>query len=208
MPTGKLNYGEEAGREVSKRVGGAVTAEGNLSALPLTSLAEGQVWAVSATGGVYAYKAAADASEGGIVCTAGGRFVPVGVQRRVVTITHADLTTAANGTAEAENVGIALPAGARVIGCDVLLTTQFTGGAASAVTLSVGAAGATTALINAFDAFGSTAGAAYAAGASAATRPRGVFSSTQLIATFTPDAGHALLGLTAGSVTITVDFVV
>jgi hypothetical protein len=135
-------------------------------------------------------------------------MLPVGVQQRIVTITHADLTEATNNTAETENIGIALPTGARVIGCDAYLTTQFTGGSLSAVTMSVGIAGATTALMNVLDVYGSTAGASYAAGTSAAARPRGLFSAGQLIATFSPDSGHALLAATAGSVTVTVDFTV
>lgn len=208
MGVGKLAYGDAAAREVSQRIGGSVATTAALQALPLNALADNQIWHNQATGGCYIYRASAVASEGGLSCTAGGRFLPLGIQQRVVTITHADLTTATNGTAETENVGIVLPAGARVLGVDVLLTTQFTGGSASAVTLSVGVSGATTSLINAFDAYGSTAGASYAAGASAATRPRGLYSAAQIIATFTPDGAHNAAGLTAGSVTITVDFTV
>jgi len=208
MTTGKLSYGETAGREVSERIGGYVATTALLQALPLTKLATGQIWIVGATGQAYWYKDTGVASEGGLAVTAGGRMLPVGVQQRVVTITHADLTQASNNTAETENIGIALPTGARVVGCDVYLTTQFTGGSVSVCTLGVGIAGEVNALINAFDALGSTAAASYAAGASAATRPRGLFSAGQLIATFAPDSGHALLALTAGSVTINVDFVV
>lgn len=129
------------------------------------------------------------------------------LQTRTVTITHADLTTVANNTAETENVGAVLPAGARVVGVDVQLTTQFTGGGATAVVMDVGVAGAIESLIKDFDAFGSVAaGAYYSSGAGTATRPRGNYTGAQIIATFAPDAAHNLNDLTAGSVTITVDF--
>lgn len=202
MTIGKIGYGDVAGREVSARVGGVVATTAAMSALPLSALVDGQIWLNAATGCAYFYKSSAVAGEGGIACTAGGRFLPVGVNKRVAIITHAELTTATNGTAEVENIGPVLPTGANVLFTQVYLTTQFTGGAASAVTLSVGIAGAATALINAFDAFGGTAGAWYTAGANAATRPQGDYSAKQIIATFTPDAGHSAAGLTAGSATI------
>jgi hypothetical protein len=205
---GALQHGDRAAREVSERIGGTVATTAELAALPLKMLRDGQFWLNQATGQAYVYKSTSVAAEGGIACTAGGRFLAVGVGRRTITVGEADLTTATNGTAQTINVGPALPTGARVVGCDVTLATQLTGGSATAVTLSVGISGAATALINAFDALGSTAGASYAAGASAATRPRGSYSAAQIIATFTPDSGHALSGLTAGSVTIDIDYVV
>jgi hypothetical protein len=208
MSTGALQHGDRAAREVSERAGGYVATTALLAALPLRVLRDGQIWCVGATGTAYWYKSTAVASEGGIACTAGGRFLPVGVNQRTVTITHADLTEATNNTAETENIGIALPAGASVISAEVYLTTQFTGGSASAVTLSVGIAGATTSLINVLDVLGSTAAAYYIVGGSAATRARGTYSSAQLIATFAPDASHNLNALTAGSATINVIYAV
>lgn len=206
--TGAVQHGDRAARDVSTRIGGYVATAALLAALPLRQLAEGQIWVVGATGKAYWYKSTAVATEGGLACTAGGRFLPVGVNQRIITITDADLTTATNGTAQTVNIGGALPVGAQVLNTEVYLTTQFTGGSASAVTLSVGISGAATSLINAFDAFGSTVGAYYLAGASTATRPRGNYSEAQLLATFTPDAGHTVAGLTAGSVTIDVLFAV
>jgi hypothetical protein len=208
LSTGALQHGDRSAREVSTRIGGYVATTALLAALPLRQLADGQLWVVGATGMAFWYKSTAVATEGGVACTAGGRFLPVGVNQRVITITDADLTTATNGTAQTINVGTALPTGAHVLNAELYLTTQFTGGSASAVTLSVGISGATTSLINAFDAFGSTASAYYLAGASTAARPRGNYSASQIIATFTPDAGHTLAGLTAGSVTIDVLYAV
>ncbi len=131
-------------------------------------------------------------------------------QKKTATITHADLTNAVNGSAETENVGTALPAGAIVVAIIVTLTTQFTGGGAASVALDVGWAGTTEALLKDFDAFGSTAGGAkYDKGASAASEERPVLADAkQVIATFTPDGGASLDGLTAGSVTIDVFYVV
>ncbi len=128
------------------------------------------------------------------------------IQTRTATITHADLTSAVNGNPEIENIGALLPAGARIVGMDVLLTTQFTGGAVAAVTMDVGLAADPTALMATFNALGSAAPASYALGGAAATRPRGDFGGLQLIATFTPDGANHLEDLTAGEVTITVDF--
>jgi len=125
-------------------------------------------------------------------------------QKKTVTIGHADLTDAVAGEAQALSVDTALPASAIVLGLRVTLTTQFTGGSASAVALDIGWSGSTEALLKDLDVFGSTAGGAlYDAGASAATfgMPK-LASAKQLLATFTPDGAHTLDGLTAGAVTI------
>ncbi len=130
------------------------------------------------------------------------------LQTRTATIGHADLTNAVNGSAETENVGVVLPANARIVGCDVLLTTPFTGGAVAACVLDVGVAGAIESLIKDLDVLGSAGATSYAGGQvpSTATRPRGAYGGAQIIATFTPDGGNPLVDLTAGALTITVDF--
>jgi hypothetical protein len=132
------------------------------------------------------------------------------MQKRTATFTDASLTDAVAGEAQALNIGAALPAGAVVFGARVTLTTQFTGGSASAVVLDVGWSGATESVMKDFDAFGSTAsGAQYSKGASAGTgTPPIPAGGKQLIATFTPDGSHTLAGLTAGSAVVDVFFAV
>jgi hypothetical protein len=125
-------------------------------------------------------------------------------EKKTVTITHADLTSDVDNTPQAINISTALPAGALVVGLVVTLTTQFTGGGVSAVTMDIGWSGSTEALVKDFDAFGATAsGALYDAGATAATfgMPK-LASAKQLIATFVTDSGHDVEDLTAGSLTI------
>lgn len=132
-------------------------------------------------------------------------------EKKTVTITDATLVNAVNGSASSVNIGSALPAGAIVVAIVATLTTQFTGGGASAVAADVGWSGATEALIKDLDVFGGTAGGAIYDGndgGTAATRTLpSVAPSKQLIATFTPDGGHNLTGLTAGSVTFDVYYV-
>lgn len=129
------------------------------------------------------------------------------VQTHSQQVTHADLTEDGNGTLQEINLSTALPTGARIVGVDVLLTTQFTGGSVASVTVDVGTTGAEE-LIKDFDALGSTAGAYYDRGAGAATRVRGNFSEAQLVIGFTPDGSHALADLTAGDLTVAVDYYV
>lgn len=204
---GKIIHGDLAAREVSSRIGGVGTSA-ELAALPLSALAEGQVWINSTNDTVYEYRSAAALTEGGIACTAGGRFIPAGIKKRVLTITHTDLTEATANTAQAVNVGAALPAGANVLYAQAYLTTQFTGGSVSTCTMSLGITGATTALMNALNVLGGTASAWYSVGGGTATRPYGNYDGKQIIATFTPDSSHALDALTAGSVTVEVLFAV
>ncbi len=205
--TGKIIHGDLAARQVSERIGGVGTSA-ELAALPLYVLVEGQLYFCSTTETVYQYRSAAAASEGGIAVTAGGRMIPSGVKKRVLTITHADLTEDTNNTAQAINVGAALPAGANVLFAQAYLTTQFTGGSVSTCTMSLGISGATTALMNALNVLGGTAAAWYSVGGGTATRPYGNFSEAQVLATFTPDASHNLAALTAGSVTVEVLYAV
>lgn len=205
---GVLQYGDRAAREVSERVGGTVLTTAAMSALPLRVLADGQLWFNAANGTVYNYKSAAVASEGGIACTAGGRFIPQGIQKRTAVITHAELTEAANNTAQAVNVGIALPTGANVLFGNTYLATQFTGGSVATCVMGVGTATEPNGILNAVNVLSGTASAWYSAGGTAATRAHGDYSAKQLVATFTPDASHALAALTAGSITVEVVYAV
>lgn len=130
-----------------------------------------------------------------------------GVQKKTVTVAfdNAALAAAAtNGLAATVNISTALAANARILGVDMRSLTPFTGGSASAVSVDVGMSGDVNALIAAADVF------AAAVDGGPATMPLGVrpfktfASGGQLIATFTPDAGHKLSLLTAGSVVIDV----
>jgi len=127
------------------------------------------------------------------------------VQKRTVTVGHADLTDAVNGEAQVLNVGTALPANAVVLGHDVFVTTLFSGGSVSAVTVDIGGTDA-DAIVDGMDVF--TGAATGALTGTAGVHPRGKFSSQQLTATFLPDGGHTLLALSAGALTITVWFFV
>ena len=129
--------------------------------------------------------------------------------KRTVTVGHADLTAASNGLAQAINIGATLPANARIISVDASALTPFSGGSASAVGMTIGTSGDVDALISVCDVFA----AAVDGGPSSFTagiRPNKLFATVgaQLIATFTPDGSHTLLGLTAGSITIDVFYTV
>lgn len=128
-----------------------------------------------------------------------------GVQKRTVTVGHADLTAAVNGTAQAVNIGAALPANAQVLAHEVDVTTLFSGGGATAVKLDVGGTDA-DAIVTQQDVF--TGAATGKLSGPAGVHRQGGFSAEQLVATFTPDGSHTLLGLTAGAATITVWYTV
>jgi hypothetical protein len=127
------------------------------------------------------------------------------LQKRTVTVTHAELTDAVNGEAQVIPIGAALPANARIIGRELSALTEFSGGSVSAVTVSIGGTDA-DGIVAAQSVF-TGAGTVDKQGTSG-VNPTGNLGGQQLNATFTPDAGHALLALTAGAVTITVLFAV
>jgi hypothetical protein len=127
------------------------------------------------------------------------------IVKRTVTVGHADLTDAVNGSADTINIGAALGANSRILSVDAHTFTPFTGGGASAVTMKIGTTGDDDAIVSSSDVFA----AAVDGGPSTFTkgiRPTKTFVSAaaQLIATFTPDGGAALLGLDAGSIIIDV----
>jgi hypothetical protein len=127
------------------------------------------------------------------------------IQKRTVTVGHADLTDAVNGHAQVINIGAVLPANARILGRELSGLTEFSGGSVASCTLSVGGTDA-DALIAAQDVF--TGAGVVAKQGTSGVDPNGNLGGQQLTATFTPDAGHALEALTAGAVTITVLFAV
>ena len=127
------------------------------------------------------------------------------IAKRTVTIGHADLTDAVNGEAQAISVGAALPANAIIVGHEVNIGTLFSGGSATAVKMDLGGT-SHTAIVSQLDVF--TGAATGALSPRTGAHAQGTFSAEQLVATFTPDAGHTLAGLTAGAITITVWYVV
>jgi hypothetical protein len=127
----------------------------------------------------------------------------VALQKRTVTVTHADLVDAVNGHAQIVAIGAVLPANARILGPELSGLIEFAGGGVSSCTVSIGGTDA-DAIVAAQDVF--TGAGVVAKAGTAGVNPNGNLGGQQLNATFTPDAGHALLALTAGAVTITVLF--
>lgn len=133
------------------------------------------------------------------------------VLKKTVTVAYNNAALAAansNGAAATVNIGTALPSNARIVGVDMRSLTVFSGGSASAVKVDIGTSGDIDALIAQADVF------AAAVDGGPATMPSGVrpsktyASGGQLIATFTPDVGHQLANLTAGTVVIDVLYTV
>lgn len=156
---------------------------------------------VGEDGKVYVWQspAAAKIAESGALADAG-----VSLQKRTVTVGHADLTDA--DTSEDENIGAAMAANARILGVTIKLATPFAG-ITGPVTVDVGSAGDIDALVdgaNLTDA---------AVDGQASTMPLGIapfkhFSgATQLVARFLSADGN-LVDCSAGAVTIDVHFAV
>lgn len=141
-----------------------------------------------------------DTAEAAILALQGGA-----IQKRTVTVTHADLTDAVAGEAQAINIGAVLPANARILGRELTGLTEFSGGSVASCTLSIGGTDA-DAIVAAQDVF--TGAGVVAKQGTSGVNPNGNLGGQQLKATFTPDGGHALDALTAGAVTITVLFAV
>jgi hypothetical protein len=130
----------------------------------------------------------------------------ISVQKRTVTVGHADLTDA--DTSQDINIGAVLPANARIIGVDMRALTAFAGGTVSALAVDIGTSGDVDALIDGADLF--TA----AVDGGPATMPLGIrhnktfaTAGAQLSARFV-STGDNLVNLTAGSVIIDVLFAV
>lgn len=115
------------------------------------------------------------------------------------TITHADLTAAVNGEEQAISLG-SLPPGAVVTGRSVTIETFFTGGSATAVTMALGTAADPDLFMAALNVFDTTATETPVQG-TAGVSPVGP-ASGEVLATFDADAGHTLLALTAGELTV------
>ena len=125
------------------------------------------------------------------------------VIKRKLTVGHADLTAAVNGTAQTINIGQKPPTGSRLLTRELTGITQFTGGSASSCTLDIGGTDA-DAIVAAENVLG---GGTVNRQGTSGVNPGGDYGGQQLTATFTPDASHTLAGLTAGAVTITLTFI-
>lgn len=128
------------------------------------------------------------------------------VQKRTVTIGHADLTDA--DTSQTINIGAALPANARIIGVDMHSGTVFAGGTVSQLLCDVGTSGDVDALID-----GADLDTALVDGGPSSMppgiRPNKTFvdAGAQLTATIV-STGDNLVNLTSGAITIDVLFAV
>jgi len=145
-----------------------------------------------------------DADGGATLDIAASHSLSVG--KRSVTVGHADLTEAVNGTAQVIDIGVDLPANAVVLGHSVVVATPFSGGSVSACVLDVGGTDA-DAIVKDLELITDQPTEAERI-AAAGIKPQGGYSAQQLVATFTPDGGHALSGLSAGACTIEVFFAV
>ncbi len=127
------------------------------------------------------------------------------VQKKTVTVGHADLTDA--DTSQDINIGTALPANARIVGVDIRALTVFSGGSVSALTVDIGTSGDVDALVDGADLM-TTAVDGGPATMPSGIRPNKTFltAAAQLSARFI-SASDNLVNLTAGSVIIDVLYV-
>jgi hypothetical protein len=123
-------------------------------------------------------------------------------------IVEGDLTAAVNGTAQDIALGT-LPLGAILLKPPSLkLNTQFTGGGATSVGVTIGTAAAATLLATNSDIFGGAASGLYVSMTPGAQIEAPTAAGQAIIARITPDAGHTLLALTAGSVELAIYYCV
>jgi hypothetical protein len=124
-------------------------------------------------------------------------------------ITELDLANAVNGGTFDVALGFLPPGAVLASGALVKLNAQFTGGGATSVGMTIGTSSSPAIIMATFDVFGGAASGLYVRGTagpqvvSPGVHPSG---GQNLIARFTPDAGHNLTALTAGSVEIMVPF--
>lgn len=124
-------------------------------------------------------------------------------------ITHADLTAATNGLEQDILLGV-LPADAVYLGRSFKITTFFTGGSASAVTMAIGtgAAGDPDLLLDETNVFDTTTTGVWLKGTDGILVPMSPIGAASIYAQFDADAGHTLLALTAGVIDVEVYYCV
>lgn len=126
-------------------------------------------------------------------------------QKRVFTISESQLVNVANGGSFDVPLFFMAPGAVLLKPPAVRLITQFTGGGATSVGMSIGTVAAPTLVMTSFNVFGSTASGLYVNG-TPGVQVEAPASGQNLIARFTPDAGHNLTALTAGSLELSVFF--
>ncbi len=161
----------------------------------------GLISEVGEDGNVYVWMGPQLAKLGDAVATADAG---VALQKRTVTVGHADLTDA--DTSQTISIGAVLPANARILGVAIHTVTTFAGGTATDLVVDIGTADDVDALIDGADVFGTIVDG------QALARPLGIapnklFASAgaQLTATFV-STGDNLVNLTSGTCTIDVLF--
>lgn len=117
-----------------------------------------------------------------------------------LTIGEADLT--AGATSQVFNLGGVLPADAIVVGREVSLATNFTGGGTTDAKLEIGIAGDHDSIMTSLDI---DAGAPFAVQGTAGVNPNGNYGGQQLVVTVT-STGANVTAFTAGSVTVRVSY--
>lgn len=134
-----------------------------------------------------------------LVADAEGKLSSSALKLATLTVLHTDFDELELlDTSEALDIGLELPAGARILGVELRLATAFSGGGNAVVTVDIGGTDA-DAITDGADVF---TGAAAAQSGPAGINTHGNLGGQQLTATFTADVG--LAELTAGSVVIDV----
>ena len=138
---------------------------------------------------------------------AGEAEVPV---KRTVHVVFGGLAAGStSGAPVSVNLGTTLPANARIMGVALKLATPFTGGGATTATLDVGTSADPVSHVAGADVLHAAVdGQAFTMPPGKAPNKQYVTAGAQLLARFTPDAGHTLLGLTAGAIDIDVIYFV
>lgn len=137
-----------------------------------------------------------------------GTSIPTMVegQRCIIkfTVGHAQLTDADNGDAQQITLGT-LPANAVVLYRRIKTSTAFSGGSIATLGIETGIATNADQFLTSFDGLAAVSATNLAESATPASPTT---ASVAMVATFTPDAGHNLAALDAGSVDILVEIMV
>ncbi len=147
--------------------------------------------------GVWVYTAIGGPSAQGVIS----------LQKKTVTLTGADLLASpdTDGTAAVVNIGSALPTNAVVIAHEVDVVTLMSGGGLSSATLDIGGTD-DDAIVSNMDVF--TGAATGKLSPRTGVTAQGHYSGQQLVATLDPDNATKASEITAGSIVITVWYVV
>jgi hypothetical protein len=144
----------------------------------------------------------------GASCTLADAAAGLTAQKLTATIGFADLTGAVAGAVETENIGAALPANARILGICSKLTTPFTGGGTASMDIQIGTAADIDSLVDSCDVLSAAVDGMPATQVLGAYPFKHYAAGAQMIATFTPDGGHATADTDAGSITIDILYTV